>query len=501
MAFRATFLAVVGVTLAGHLVALGFEIAAAARFGTGREADALAFALTLFITMTAEVVGWVSTLFVPLYIETRAASAARAAGLARRVLVALAAVTGAAALLLALAAPVVVAALAPALGARGVAVLRAFAPLLVVLPLAALFAATLQAHGRFVAASLRQLSWYGGGLAGLLVLAGALGAVAAPLGMLVGALAFAAALAVATRRVVRLREAEGGGPSLGRIAALLTPLALLSGAAIVNVAVERALAARLPEGSLAALTYAYRLLHFPLALFVVNATTMLLPRLAGHAVRGEAGAVEALTGRALRIAVVFAVPLAALAWALAEPATHLLLERGAFTAASTAATATAITWYAPGVVALALAQILFRAYQAVHALWRLAAAVGAGIGVNLVLMPALTALLGFRGLPLASSLSAFVLVAFMLLGLRGRVRGAADALATRSTIAVLVAGAAGGAAAWLARGVGGGAAVPGLVAGLLAGAGVYVAALAALAPAEARVALAIVVPAASGRSA
>jgi putative peptidoglycan lipid II flippase len=211
--------------------------------------------------------------------------------------------------------------------------------------------------------------------------------------------------------------------------------------------------------------------------------------------------VEALTGRALRIAVVFAVPLAALAWALAEPATHLLLERGAFTAASTAATATAITWYAPGVVALALAQILFRAYQAVHALWRLAAAVGAGIGVNLVLMPALTALLGFRGLPLASSLSAFVLVAFMLLGLRGRVRGAADALATRSTIAVLVAGAAGGAAAWLARGVGGGAAVPGLVAGLLAGAGVYVAALAALAPAEARVALAIVVPAASGRSA
>ena len=75
MAFRATFLIVVGVTLVGQLAALGFEMAAAARFGTGRDADALAFALTLVFALTTEVVGWVSTLFVPLYVETAAASA------------------------------------------------------------------------------------------------------------------------------------------------------------------------------------------------------------------------------------------------------------------------------------------------------------------------------------------------------------------------------------------------------------------------------------------
>ena len=278
------------------------------------------------------------------------------------------------------------------------------------------------------------------------------------------------------------------------------PVVLLSAAAMVNVAVERALAARLPEGSLAALTYGYRLLHFPLALFVVNATAMLLPSLADHAARGEGDAVGALARRALRIAVVFAVPLGALALALAEPLTHVLLERGAFTAASTSLTATAIAWYAPTVVAMAIAQILFRTYQALHALWRLAATVGAGIAVNLVLMTMLTPVLGLRGLPLAQSLSGIALVVFMLFGLRGRAGALGDALYGWSTGAVLGAGVLAGGAAWAAQGLGGGSATAGLVAGLVAGAAVYIGALTALAPAEARAALAILVPAAQGRA-
>jgi putative peptidoglycan lipid II flippase len=319
--------------------------------------------------------------------------------------------------------------------------------------------------------------------------------------MLAGTLVFTGAVAALALRLAGPPGAQAAGPSPARIGAALVPLLLLSAAATVNVTVERGLAARLPEGSLAALTYAYRLLHFPLALFMTNATTMLLPALAGHAVRGEAGAVEALTQRALRIAIVFVVPLAALALALAEPLTRVVLERGAFTAGSTAVTATAIAWYAPGIVALALAQILVRAYQASHALWRLAWTVGAGIAVNVVLMAVLASWLGFVGLPLASTLSAFALVALMLAGLRGRVRGLGETLLSRPTIAVAVAGVAAAGAAWMVRGATGGAAMAALVAGAAAGLAVYAAVLGALAPAEARAALALVVPAAPGRPA
>jgi putative peptidoglycan lipid II flippase len=499
MAFRATFLAVVGVTLAGHFAALGFEMAAAARFGTDREADALAFALVLVVTLTAEVAGWVSTIFVPLYVEARVSSAPGAAAFLRRALVALSIVTLVGALLWALGAPVAVHALAPALGIRGIAVLRAFAPLLILIPLATLFAGALQAHGRFVAPSLRQLAWYGGALVSVVALAGTFGATAVPLGMVAGMTLFAAALAVPALRVSKAARGADTGPSLAHAARLLVPLALLSVCAAVSVAVERALAARLSPGSLAALTYAYRLLHFPLALFVVNATAILLPTLAGHAVRGERDAVEALTGRALRMAVVFAAPLAALSIALAEPLTQVLLERGAFTAASTAATAVAIAWYAPSVLAMAVVQVLYRAFQASHALWPLAFTAGAGFAVNLVLMPSLTALFGFHGLPLASSLSGFALAAFMLAGLRGRVPGLAGVLVSRSTLAVVAAAAVGGVAAWIARDLAAGAALGSLIAGGVVGVAAYAGALRTLAPAEARAVMAVLVPAWSRR--
>jgi len=325
-----------------------------------------------------------------------------------------------------------------------------------------------------------------------------LGALAAPLGMAVGIALFAGGLAVAARDAGGRAPGARGGPSLRRVGGLLVPLAVLSVAAAANVAVERALAARLPEGSLAALTYGYRLLHFPLALFVVNATAMLLPALAGHAVREEAGAADALTARALRLTLVFSVPLAALALALAEPVTAVLLERGAFTRGSTAVTATAIAWYAPGVVAMALAQVLTRVYQARQALWRLAATTGIGIAVNVTLMPALAASLGFVGLPLASTLSGFALVAVMLRGLGDRASLLRDAVRGRGAAAVVTAGLAALAAAWLARLAAGEAPVVATIGGGLAGVLAYGATLAALAPGDARAALALVVPRRAG---
>jgi putative peptidoglycan lipid II flippase len=498
MAFRATFLAVVGVTLAGHVAALGFEMAVAARFGTGSEADALAFALMLAVTLTGELAGWVGTIVVPLYVEARTSSEGGAARFLRRAFAALALVTLVAGLLWVFAAPLVVGTLAPTLGGRGITVVRAFAPLLVLVPVGGLFAAALQAHGRFVAPGLRQLTWYGGALTGVLLFAGVFGAAAAPLGMVAGTGLFVALLAGPALRASGAPR-DGTGPSLGDAARLLVPLAMLSACAVLNIAVERALAARLPQGSLAALTYAYRLLHFPLALFVVNATAMLLPTMAGHVARGEGDVAAALTGRALRMTVVFAMPIAALAIALAEPLTQVVLQRGAFTATSTDATTAAIVWYAPTVVTMAGAQVLYRAYQASRALWRMAASVGAGFALNLVLMPALTAAWGFSGLPVAASVSGVALAVFMLAGLRDRMPGLPRVLVSRAGAAIVVAGVACGVIAWVARDLAGGAPVARLALGAGAGIAAYAVALRVFAPAEARAALAILAPVWSGR--
>jgi putative peptidoglycan lipid II flippase len=497
MAFRATYLAVLAVTLIGQLTALGFEMAAAARFGTGPAADALAFGLVVLVALTGEVSGWVSTLAVPLYVEARAASPAAAAAFLRRMLASLIVVTGGAVLVLVAGAPALVGILAPALGADGTTLLRAFTPLIVLAPLATLFGAALQANDRFVGASARQLAWYGGGLLAVVLMAPAVGPLAVPLGILAGMALFTVGLGVGARRLVR--APGSGGPSLRRAAALLTPLVVLSAFSATNVAVERALAARLPEGGLAALTYAYRLLHFPLALFVVNAGAMLLPALSAHAAGGRDAAAGALTGRAIRVTLVCVVPLAALAMALAQPLTSVVLERGAFTASSTATTATAIAWYAPGLIALAIVQLLYRAYQARQALWALAWRAGAATAISVVLMTVGATWLGVRGVPLGLSLAGFVGAGLMLHGL------AKDGIAllpgSRTMAALAIAGVAAFAAASLTRSAFSEPAALALLAGGTAGLAAYAALLFAVAPSEVRALFAVLVPAVSGRPA
>ncbi|MBI3628099.1 MAG: polysaccharide biosynthesis C-terminal domain-containing protein [Candidatus Rokubacteria bacterium] len=501
---RRAFAGAVGVTLAGQLCAVAYEIAVAGRFGTGVEADALALALTVVIAVANEIVGWVSTLFVPHYIEAQQKAGATAAGSFFRASLGL--LAGGTVLLmvgLIVASSSLAGLLAPGAAVRqiGAGLLRLFAPLVVLLPLSVLLAGALQAHGRFVVASLRQLCWYGVALVAVVALGRRLGPPAVAMGMVGGLVLFGAilALAIAARQGVP-RGGEPAGPRIRRVLTSLLPLALASGANYVNIMVERGLAARLPEGSLAALTYAFRLLNFPMNLFLLNAATMLLPPLALHAARNDTAQLEALLRRALRLALVFTVPLAALAIALAEPAISVLLQRGAFTADSTRLTATALACYAPGLCGMAGVHVLSRAYQALQEVRRMAWTGIAVIVLNIVLMSLLTAIFGFPGLPLAMSVSGVTLFAVMLLAIRPRLPGLGPGAVLASAGRTLVAGAVAAGCIAIVRGSVVAGAAPSLVAGAVVGTAAYALMLVALSRDDARLVLALVAPAWSRRA-
>jgi putative peptidoglycan lipid II flippase len=496
---RRAFAGVVGLTLAGQGVAMLYEISVADRFGTGVDADALALTFTIAVAVANEIVTWISTLFIPRFVETAARRGeSAAAAFLRWGLAAVAVATVALALLLAALAPPLVGALAsdPDVRARSVPLTRLFAPLLALLPLSMLLAGAQQARGHFAVAALRQLCWYGVALVSLATLGARVGAGAVPLGMVAGLALYCAILAAGVRPL--LAGGAGAAPRGGALAArglgaALLPLAVASAANYANVAVERGIAARLPEGSLAALTYAFRLLHFPVNLLLLNAASILLPTLAAHAARQEGPEFATLLLRALRLTVIFTVPLAALSMALAGPAIQVVLERGAFTPESTRLTAMALMFYAPGVVGIAGTQVLARAYQALHEVRRLVAIGIAVIALNIALMLGLTHLLGFPGLPTAMSLSPTVLFLAMLRGLRPRlpsldVRGLARS-AGRAILAAAVAAAGAGGLAATAD-----AAVVALSLGALAGVGLYALVLGALSREDARLALALVSP-------
>lgn len=454
MSARHTFVALAGLAFAGQLCAVAYEIAVAGSFGTGIDADALAFSLTLALALANEVVTWVTTLFIPKYLEaqTRGGPAA-AAGFFRHTVVLLGGATAAGAALLVIVAPALVALLAPTLapGRAAATLLRLFAPLFVLLPLSALLGGTLQAHGRFIIASLRQLFWYGVALAAIGLGGSRLGVAAVPVGMVLGLLLFCGLLAASRPSDTAMRGSPPEHARIGHLVWSLGPLALASAVNYVNVTVERAIAGRLGEGSLAALTYAFRLLNVPVSLFLMNAATMLFPSLAAHAARDDTRELGALVRRALRLALVFTVPVAALAAALAQPAIRLLLERGAFTPESTRLTASALAWYAPALVGMAGVQVLLRAYQALQAIGRMVAVGVTVVTLNLALMPLLTAVLGFRGLPLAISISTVVLFIAMLIGLRSRLPELALGDLLGSAERTVLAGAVAVAAVWIAR--------------------------------------------------
>src|SRR5262249_22709670 len=200
-----------------------------------------------------------------------------------------------------------------------------------------------------------------------------------------------------------------------------------------------------------ALTYAFRLLHVPVTLFVLNASTVIFPALATLAAQGNRQGLNDLVRRALHLAIAFTALIAALAMALARPGVSVLLERGAFTATSSDLTATALMWYAPGLLGIGAAQVLLtRVYYAFRDVRRLVAIGVTTIGLNIVLMLLLTPWLGLRGLPASASASALFMLVLMVVGLRRRLPGLTLGQVLRSALPVILAGTAAYGAASLA---------------------------------------------------
>lgn len=504
MAPRHTFIAVVAVTLVGQFCSLAYEVVVARQFGTGFHADALALTLIMVFALANEITMWVSALFIPHYTEAKTKSGlSTAANLFRGMLTVLLVGTGALVVLVLVGTPGLLSLLAPTLAARGFGfdLLRLFTPLLVLLPLSALLAGALQAHGRFVAAAMRQLFWYGAAVVALVVFGLSIGPPAVPIAMTTGLALFCALLAVHFRAT--MGSPRGGEPTssrLRRLAKPLLPLTFQSLASFLNVSLERAIAARLPAGSLAALTYAFRLLNFPINLFLLNATSMLFPALSIHAARAETTELETLLRQSLRLAVLFAVPIAGLTIALAEPVIRVLLERGAFTTESTHATSTALTYYAPGLIGMAGVHVVVRAYQALQEINRMVWIGIAVIALNIVLMPTLTALIGFRGLPVASSINWLMLFAVLLVGIRHQLPALGVATILASASRAILAGAVATACVWSLRGLGPSGALPELLTGAVMGTAVYGFVLFWLSRDDAQLALGFVAPILARRS-
>lgn len=366
--------------------------------------------------------------------------------------------------------------------------LRIQLPAAVIFGLSGLVMGILNANQRFLYSALAPAMYQLGWIFGLLVLAPAMGVVGLAWGVVIGAALHLGLQLPALLRLpgwLYLPTLGLDYPPLREVIRLMGPRLISVAVTQMNFLLNTALAslAFMPEGSVAFISLAFPLMIMPQAAIAQSIGIASLPTFSAQAARGRLDEMRAALAATLRGVLLLALPASlGLIW-LRVPLVRLIYQRGAFDERSTQMVAWALLWYAAGLVAHSLLEVVTRAFFALKDTRTPTLITTLAMALNLVLSLAFAAAFSalgwaaFGGLAFANSLATFLEVGVLLLLLRRKAGG----LGGRRVTAVLSRGvlAAGGMSlalwGWLTFNAGrtawwvalGGVALGGVVYGLL----------------------------------
>jgi putative peptidoglycan lipid II flippase len=275
-----------------------------------------------------------------------------------------------------------------------------------------------------------------------------------------------------------------GDPGVREVGRLMAPRVLGLAVVQLNFLVNTILASGLADGSLAALNFAWLLMLLPQGIFAQALATAAFPTFSELAAKRQVAEMRSTLSATLRAILYLAIPASVGLFALRYPIVQLLFQRGAFKESSTEAVVWALQFYALGLFAHAVVEIVTRAFYALHdTLTPVLVGVGA-MGINVVLSLILSRGLAYGGLiqirplahgglALANSTATILEMVGLLLIIRRRLEGLEGGRLLGSTLrTVLAAGLMGFGVSWFAAGThelsiiivgGGGIALGGLI--------------------------------------
>ena len=315
----------------------------------------------------------------------------------------------------------------PVLLAETTRLMRLMMPAVLFLGLAGASTGLLYASKRFVYPALGASAFNAGIVVAALVLGHRVGIASLALGVLVGSI-LQLAIQFPGLRDVRFSFAlDLRHPGLRRMGRLYLPVALGLLVSQVGIAIDRNLASRTGEQSIAWMQNATTLIQFPLGLVAVAVSTAVLPSLSRLASSADMVRFRKTLGMGLRVVLLLIAPATVGLLVLSTPVIALVFEHGAFRPDDTVRTAEALRLYLIGLPFAAIDQLLIFAFYA-RKDTRTPVLVGVlSVLVYLVVALLLIAPLGMLGLVLANSaqLSTHALVMLYLAhryfdGLRGQ---------------------------------------------------------------------------------
>jgi len=437
--FKST--AIVGAnTLLSRILGLVRDIIIARFFGAGSGTDAFFVAFKIpnfFRRLFAE--GAFSQAFIPVLAETRVADGDKL-DQTRHLIVHTAGTLGGILMLLTLlaelSAPWLIILFGPGFYLEGgeryeltVEMLRITFPYLMLISLTGLAGAVLNSFGRFAVAAftpvLLNLSLIGAAvwLAPLMdapVVALAWGVLIAGLVQLGFQLPFLARLGVLSRP--RWGWADSG---VRKIMRLMLPVIIGSSVLQINLVIDTIIASFLITGSVTWLYYADRMVEFPLGVFAIALSTVILPSLSRQHAEDDPESFSKTMDWALRLAVIIGLPATVGLFMLAGPIISSLFQYGDFASQDVDMASLALMAYSIGLPAFILIKVLAPGYfarQDTRTPVRIAIkAMFVNIALNLLFVVPMVyyGLTGpHAGLALATGLAAWVNAVLLWRGLR-----------------------------------------------------------------------------------
>lgn len=300
----------------------------------------------------------------------------------------------------------------------------------------------LQAHDAFTLPAIAPILYNVGIIFGAIALAPKMGVYGLVVGVLVGATAHASIQFIGLiRKGMHVRPSFSRHvDGLGEVARLMVPRLIGQTAFQINIIVMTNFASRLGQSRVSAMNYAYQLFMLPHGVLALSLSTVIFPMMARQFEMRQFADLKRTLGRALGPLLFLTFPAGVGLFAFRLSIIQMLFQVGSFSSTSTDLVASALEFFAVGLVSFAVVEAVTRAFYAMHDTRTPVFAAAVSVGSNVVLSYILAPRMGHAGLALSISVTTTVEMLILLTVMHRRIGGFGPQL-TRSVARTVAAAA------------------------------------------------------------
>ena len=209
-------------------------------------------------------------------------------------------------------------------------------------------------------------------------------------------------------------------PGVRRIGALAVPIIISYSLNQIQVVVNNNFGSLLLPGSITAVWYSYRLFQLPVGIFALAIAVATFPTMTEQAALKQWDKLRQTISQAVRMVIFITLPISVGMMVLRYPLIRVLFQHGHFTAQDTLTTAIPLLYFALGISAQSVIQILPRAFYALQDTWTPVILGIISMVINIIAMVLLIHPLAHGGLAFATTIAAFVNMLLLIYVLRRR---------------------------------------------------------------------------------